>query len=319
MTFARCQGFHDTPETRDCECKRTTSDADVTETAATRDSTLRRRRKKARRVDPLLHNGRQQYKNSWRRYFEPPSSGEEGTLKTPPRQGEELRTDCASAPLHGGWHYIYQKQSQPHHTRWRPFICRTQNVPKECQSERSRYVLSFSLSSVHRAFDVTERVSWKKCRDSAMNCGRGSGVVKVSDHGRNVTNSSLVPLKTRRVGQRCTLNLSRAQSSSLGVPSGREFEPSTAEDPPCRRGRCALNLLRLKRPSFGMVWKLEEGVVLVTSPWFKTKIILGAQSLTLPSGPNILRYASVIQWSCSLESSMKTENAGAPSVAKNVK
>ncbi|GFW93663.1 hypothetical protein TNCV_4541921 [Trichonephila clavipes] len=39
-------------------------------------------------------------------------------------------------------------------------------------------------------------------------------MVKVSDHGRHVTSSSLVPLKTRRVGQRCTLNLSRAETSS---------------------------------------------------------------------------------------------------------
>ncbi|GFV10617.1 uncharacterized protein TNCV_2122681 [Trichonephila clavipes] len=32
-----------------------------------------------------------------------------------------------------------------------------------------------------------------------------------------VTSSSPVPLKTRRVGQRCTLNLSRAETSSRGV------------------------------------------------------------------------------------------------------
>ncbi|GFV75856.1 hypothetical protein TNCV_1454531 [Trichonephila clavipes] len=38
--------------------------------------------------------------------------------------------------------------------------------------------------------------------------------VKVSDHGRHVISSSPVPLKTRRVGQRCTLNLSRAETSS---------------------------------------------------------------------------------------------------------
>ncbi|PRD36330.1 UNVERIFIED_CONTAM: hypothetical protein NCL1_09022 [Trichonephila clavipes] len=41
-----------------------------------------------------------------------------------------------------------------------------------------------------------------------------STVVKVSDHGRHVMSSSPVPLKTRRVGKRCTLNLSRAQTSS---------------------------------------------------------------------------------------------------------
>ncbi|GFU87780.1 uncharacterized protein TNCV_3229411 [Trichonephila clavipes] len=42
----------------------------------------------------------------------------------------------------------------------------------------------------------------------------GSPMVKVSDHGRHVMSSSPVPLKTRRVGQRCTLNLSRAETSS---------------------------------------------------------------------------------------------------------
>ncbi|GFU49527.1 hypothetical protein TNCV_1590721 [Trichonephila clavipes] len=44
--------------------------------------------------------------------------------------------------------------------------------------------------------------------------GRGSQVVKVSDHGWRVMSSSPVPLKTSRVGERCTLNLSRAQASS---------------------------------------------------------------------------------------------------------
>ncbi|GFV27058.1 hypothetical protein TNCV_4852951 [Trichonephila clavipes] len=41
----------------------------------------------------------------------------------------------------------------------------------------------------------------------------GSPVVKVSDLGRYVTSSSPVPLKTHRVGQRCTLNLSRVETS----------------------------------------------------------------------------------------------------------
>ncbi|GFW06307.1 uncharacterized protein TNCV_37811 [Trichonephila clavipes] len=44
--------------------------------------------------------------------------------------------------------------------------------------------------------------------------GFGSPVVKVSVHGRHVMSSSPAPLKTRRVGQRCTLNLSRAETSS---------------------------------------------------------------------------------------------------------
>ncbi|GFX78309.1 uncharacterized protein TNCV_5136561 [Trichonephila clavipes] len=49
-------------------------------------------------------------------------------------------------------------------------------------------------------------------RHVCMGCG--SPVVKVSDHGRHVISSSPMPLKTRRVGQRCTLNLSRAETSS---------------------------------------------------------------------------------------------------------
>ncbi|GFT06469.1 uncharacterized protein TNCV_3356021 [Trichonephila clavipes] len=54
--------------------------------------------------------------------------------------------------------------------------------------------------------------------------GRGSLVVKVSHRGRHVMSSSPVPLKTRRVGQRCMLNLSRAQMSChwCGVVVRRE-------------------------------------------------------------------------------------------------
>ncbi|GFU20717.1 hypothetical protein TNCV_3176541 [Trichonephila clavipes] len=38
-----------------------------------------------------------------------------------------------------------------------------------------------------------------------------------------------------------------------------EFKPSTAEDPPCRGGRCTLNVSRVRRPPVGVV-KFEEGV-----------------------------------------------------------
>ncbi|GFX42185.1 hypothetical protein TNCV_3003261 [Trichonephila clavipes] len=44
--------------------------------------------------------------------------------------------------------------------------------------------------------------------------GCGSPVVKISDHGRHVMSSSLVPLKPSLVKQRCTLYLSRAETSS---------------------------------------------------------------------------------------------------------
>ncbi|GFV89877.1 uncharacterized protein TNCV_4691061 [Trichonephila clavipes] len=50
-------------------------------------------------------------------------------------------------------------------------------------------------------------------KDKTMSHDCGSPVDKVPDHGRHVMSSSPVPLNTRRIGQRCTLNLSRAQTS----------------------------------------------------------------------------------------------------------
>ncbi|GFT09414.1 hypothetical protein TNCV_5062761 [Trichonephila clavipes] len=57
----------------------------------------------------------------------------------------------------------------------------------------------------------------------------GSPVLKVSDHGWHVMSSSPVALKTRRVGQRCTLNLSRAEThpSAGTIFDGRSFVLST--------------------------------------------------------------------------------------------
>ncbi|GFV83440.1 hypothetical protein TNCV_3055871 [Trichonephila clavipes] len=84
--------------------------------------------------------------------------------------------------------------------------------------------------------------------------GCGSPVVKVSKHGRHVMSSIPVPLKTRRVGQRCTLNLSRAETSSrwcdlnclqenrLKVNSERE------QDSPVEMG--ASNISRFKEMPF---------------------------------------------------------------------
>ncbi|GFV45203.1 hypothetical protein TNCV_2893061 [Trichonephila clavipes] len=49
---------------------------------------------------------------------------------------------------------------------------------------------------------------------SSLNMVCGSPVVKVSGHDRHVMSSSPVPLKAHHVGQQCTLNLSRAETSS---------------------------------------------------------------------------------------------------------
>ncbi|GFY23253.1 hypothetical protein TNCV_3939491 [Trichonephila clavipes] len=52
---------------------------------------------------------------------------------------------------------------------------------------------------------------------SGAECGKtvqsSPCMVKVSDHGRHVMSSSPVPLKTHHAGERCTLNMSRAETS----------------------------------------------------------------------------------------------------------
>ncbi|GFW01272.1 hypothetical protein TNCV_5029281 [Trichonephila clavipes] len=55
--------------------------------------------------------------------------------------------------------------------------------------------------------------------------GCGSPVVKVPDHGRHVMSSNPVPLKIRHVGQRCMLNLSRAETSSPLETREKREEP----------------------------------------------------------------------------------------------
>ncbi|GFU08993.1 uncharacterized protein TNCV_1318651 [Trichonephila clavipes] len=64
------------------------------------------------------------------------------------------------------------------------------------------------VKSIGAQMSLSPPLVWKLLR------GCGSPVVKVSDHGRHVMSSSPIPLKTRRVGQPCTLNLSRAVTSS---------------------------------------------------------------------------------------------------------
>ncbi|GFW13224.1 uncharacterized protein TNCV_4121251 [Trichonephila clavipes] len=71
--------------------------------------------------------------------------------------------------------------------------------------------MDLSLVDAARRFSVSRGVPTLL---TTFHWGSDSPVVKVSDHGRHVMSSSPVPLKTSRVGQRCTLNLSRAQTSS---------------------------------------------------------------------------------------------------------
>ncbi|GFX35062.1 hypothetical protein TNCV_2330021 [Trichonephila clavipes] len=96
--------------------------------------------------------------------------------------------------------------------------------------------------SHHTGWRLSLKVHW----------GCGSPVVKVSNHGRHVMSSIPVPLKTRRVGQRCTLNLSRAETSSrwIGHPHGKEnlitYHPIKVFEIVALEGRFDLSTFRSK-------------------------------------------------------------------------
>ncbi|GFX62663.1 uncharacterized protein TNCV_4868231 [Trichonephila clavipes] len=102
--------------------------------------------------------------------------------------------------------------------------CQIQDAPAQLiKQENSRMVHRWlSASSVERLANQRlylgrDEVSdwlYAQCSTLTVLEGCGSPVVKASNHGRHVMRSIPVPLKTRRVGQRCTLNLSRAETSS---------------------------------------------------------------------------------------------------------
>ncbi|GFV68445.1 uncharacterized protein TNCV_3129011 [Trichonephila clavipes] len=61
---------------------------------------------------------------------------------------------------------------------------------------------------------VTPELTYRRINNLNGYWAYGSPVVKVLDHGQHVMSSSPVPQNTRRVGEQCTLNLSRAPTSS---------------------------------------------------------------------------------------------------------
>ncbi|GFU73557.1 uncharacterized protein TNCV_3359971 [Trichonephila clavipes] len=77
-----------------------------------------------------------------------------------------------------------------------PVVLKTRRVGQRC-------ILNLSRAQTSSRWFGVEKLG-----------GCGSTVVKVSDHGRHVRSLIPVPLKTHRVGERFTLNLSRAETSS---------------------------------------------------------------------------------------------------------
>ncbi|GFY23210.1 hypothetical protein TNCV_3764501 [Trichonephila clavipes] len=112
--------------------------------------------------------------------------------------------------------------------------------------------------------------------------------MKVSNHGWHVSSSSPVPQKTRRVGQRCTLNLSRAEMSSRwcglvvrrggevpAQPDGHGYElVSSVRALVSQKFNVEEELMHVKHvdvksPHVGVMWKfgrgvMSSGIVLVT-------------------------------------------------------
>ncbi|GFX06296.1 uncharacterized protein TNCV_505161 [Trichonephila clavipes] len=71
---------------------------------------------------------------------------------------------------------------------------------------------SFCVCDIYPSISPCSVQSKREQRSKHVGCG--SPVVKVSDHGRHVMSSNPLPLKTHRIGQRCVLNLLRAETSS---------------------------------------------------------------------------------------------------------
>ncbi|GFY19252.1 uncharacterized protein TNCV_4226161 [Trichonephila clavipes] len=70
-----------------------------------------------------------------------------------------------------------------------------------------------------------------------------------------------------------------------------EFDPGTAEDPPCRGGRYTLNISKLKRPSVDVVWKLntEEVWLYYYDPTIKQQ----SSESKHPSSPTLRKAKTV--------------------------
>ncbi|GFT11404.1 hypothetical protein TNCV_1144681 [Trichonephila clavipes] len=65
---------------------------------------------------------------------------------------------------------------------------------------------------------------------------------------------------------------------------GHEFEPSATKDQPRREGRCTLNMSRLRRTLFGVMWKLGDGVpAQVSSSFDHGKKLRGSSPIVLDS------------------------------------
>ncbi|GFX94370.1 uncharacterized protein TNCV_4294151 [Trichonephila clavipes] len=155
------------------------------------------------------------------------------------RTAEEVTTKGVSMPYHPGitnrvdWKYtrIYIPKKTPKKISGKVpyrFVTSGATAHEEPRSNVPMLVFVTLCIEVHKQMsrsggqsEVRPPVLYKVPKQAwflfidPLQEGHGSQVVKVSDRGLRVMSSSPVRLKTRRVGKRCTLNLSRAQTSSF--------------------------------------------------------------------------------------------------------
>ncbi|GFU46640.1 hypothetical protein TNCV_1546551 [Trichonephila clavipes] len=82
-----------------------------------------------------------------------------------------------------------------------------------CLIQGQRHSISSQpRTEAQKSFFTIYSICPLSCSEFRRGCD--SPMVKVLDHGRQVMSSSPVPLSTRYVGQRCTLNRLRAETSS---------------------------------------------------------------------------------------------------------
>ncbi|GFS76485.1 hypothetical protein TNCV_1621061 [Trichonephila clavipes] len=130
-------------------------------------------------------------------------------------------------------------------------------------------------SSQHRCMNqapASENQTQQRSLNSSLEATVGSPLVHLGGmllNGRtsSLPNSPLQPSVTSITYGPCGRGSLVVKVTDLRLAC-HEFEPSTAEDPPCRKGGCTLNMSRLKRPPVDVVWKLGgsavSGVVLIT-------------------------------------------------------
>ncbi|GFY08353.1 hypothetical protein TNCV_1357591 [Trichonephila clavipes] len=118
-------------------------------------------------------------------------------------------------------------------------------------SERNSLYFSNDSPPLHRSRLADEYFETEYIKGRSL-----IGITKVCLGCSKQSSSKLASAPSRTLPE---LRMAAVTQCSLERPVCHELEPSTAEDPTCRRGRCSLNISWLEPPQVGVVGKLGEG------------------------------------------------------------